>query len=646
MRYDLLHYKNVPQPDGSEVRLEIYQGAPEDEMLYPLPCKLGDVLNGLRLDIEGQGEVDEPIVKTSLTFTLVDAPERNTGNAKWGNWEFFYTSNAVGYKVVLLGRRKEEAEFRTMWTGFVTPDSYTESLQYHGVVSITARDNIGHLQDFDFDAVGNADQMMTPYELITQAWELIGAPMRLDWRAESDENLWPQTGGVNAPDTYINVAAFKGKTWLDAVSDTLYAYGLVMRYVGNNIVTICPLRRMATIGRASEDAVEHRTPLFEAYATRELVPAVKEVREVVEYSLEDGVEVLNISESDFTGGVVQATANAVNIFGSVTIKQVDVWPIANEGEIGWGNIKSNTLFFNPFAYNNLLAELTSLDEQFFLATNTNDRMIWFGRYINCQRLQVSLEHGIAITKKDAGIMREFSQKEVKSITGAIKLTIDGTEYYYDGSQFTTAYKELTMPFEEGVMTQDVAFHKLSGQRGLLQLFIFRVNVEWLLGYPNGSTDKGTYLGFKPLNFSMPYVGALMEKNTIKTVINEENNIRMERTPALGPVYDEVAMPGLIENGIFRKEGGNYLTTEEWGWYNEDARYQLGALVHMQMVGWFDKPNSLISGTILNADITDPRTLWMWKGKEHYLQSGSYDYLTGRLENAVLREFERYEDLWS
>lgn len=642
MTYYLAYEKDVPQPNGDQVRLQIHQGIEEGAGLFPKKARIGDVLAGLTLDIEGQsGDVDEPIVKTSLTFSLVDAPERSTTSERWGNWDIFYTPNAVGWKVVLLGKRKNEDEYRTLWGGYITPDSYKETLQHHGIVTVTARDNIGHLQDFDFDAEGNADQMITPYELITQAWEKIACPLTLDWRGAEDENIWPQTNGVNAIDTYMNVSAFEGKSWYDAVSETLYAFGLAMRYVGNNNVAVCPLRRLAAQGRVDEDSVPHLAPLFEAYATRELTPAVKEIREEVKYELEEGVDVPIIKENDFTGETVYCDVNAVDVFGSVTTKQVEVWPIENQDEVGWGNIRSNTLFFNPFAYDNQLMVPTRAEEQMFMAVNTQDRMVWFGRYINCKRLTIRMERGTMIERITQTQIRETFNDTLKSVTGAVKLTLDGVEYYYDGTQFKTAYTELDMAFDEGVMEQDVSFGRLSGQ-GLLQVFIIRINVEWAVGYPSG---YGAYLGFKPLNFSVPYAGSLMEKNTIKTVYDANNNVVMARTPALGPVYDEVAMPGLVTNGIFRKDGGNYMTTEKWRWEGEDNDEQLGVLAARQLLCFHCKPNNLISGTILNADLLNPVTIWTWKDREHMMQSGSFNYINGRVENAVLREFKRYNDLW-
>lgn len=651
MKYYLIYHKNITLKGGDEIRLELHKAYPDDFPLYPITREIGDVLAGLRLDIEGgMDDIDAPILKTSLTFSLVDAPDhedelsQGTG-PKCGNWEEFYTSDATGWKVVLLGRKTYEGNLRTLWSGYVTPDSYTETLQYHGVVSITARDNIGHLQDFEFDARGNAEGMITPYDLITQAWAKIASPMVLEWRGVEDSIYWPQTGGVDAIYTYLNVSAFEGKSWYEAVSGTLYSLGLVMRYVGRNIVAVCPLRLMPAYTEEALDDLPQITPQFVAYGTRELVPAVKEITEEVSYELNEGVDIPIIEEADFPGTQITVNVNAENIFGEVSQKTIVVWPINNEGDTGWANIKSNTLFFNPHAYPNLLQALTPIDECMFLAVNTNDRMVWYGQNIVCRPLRLTLEYGPMIERFNGGIMASLNIHTVKSVKGAIKLTTGGTEYYYDGSQFTTTYKALTLSFEDGVIEKDIAFHKLSGQQGLLQFFIFSIDVEWPTGYP--TTGDGAYIGLKPLNFAATEATSLMQKNVVRTVYNEGNNVRMSRTPALGPAYDEVAMAGLIPNGIFRKESGAYVPTTEWAWpYGIDtAPLQLAALVHKQLLMFHSKTNNLLSGTIVNADMLNPRTLWVWKDKTHMLLSGSYNFLNGQLEGATLREFVRYEDLW-
>ena len=641
--YDLLEYKEISAKWGI-FRLNIYQK--HIGQLWPIAQEIGDVLTGLHLDIEGQTEdIDAPIVKTSLTFSLIDAPERNTQKVRCGNWERYYTPDATYLKVELTGKKDGSSEFRKLWSGYVTPDSYTETLQHHGVVTITARDNIGHLQDFEFDAKGNEEGMITPYELINQAWEKIESPMTLDWRGVAYSNEWPQADGVDIIDTYINVSMFKGKTWYDAVSETLYSLGLVMRYIGNNIVAISTLRRMPYQCEELIEDLAHITPTFMAYATRELVPAVKEINEEDTYDLQDGEDQPQVTEEDFDGTTTSCTIIVKNSFGEVSQKEIAVWPIKNEGDTGWGNIKSNTLFFDIRKYDVSTLVEPARDET-FLAVNSEPRMVWYGRNIICFPLTLKIEQGMMVERYGESITyKHLYEEDTISVKCALKLTHEGVEYYYDGTQWRTAYSELSLRFEDGVIEQHISFTGKSGP-ALLQLFIFSIDVDWLLG--NSLVDKGNFLGINSLNFSKKESVSMLEKNTVNTKYNENNNIKLSRTPSLAPAFDEVAVPGLIENGIFNKDGGSYVPAPEWMWpYRQDETpMQLPAIVHKQLLCYHSKPNNLISGTIVNADLLHLRAIWTWKGKEHLLMSGSLNYLTGHIEGATLREFVRYEDLFN
>ena len=649
MRYDLAYYKNIPQRDGDTIiRLEIYKKVGDRDM--PLVNKeIGDVLTSLRLDIEGQGEdVDAPIVKTSLTFSVVDAPERNEAFIKCGDWEEFYTADATGWKVCLLGKRRNDSGFTMMWGGYVTPDSYTETLQYHGVVSITARDNIGHLQDFDYDAVGNGAGMITPYELINQAWEKIASPMRLDWRGEEDMNNWPQTEGVDAEQTYMNVAAFEGKTWYDAVTETLYAYGMVMRYTGRNSVSVCPLRRLPLQGRADYDYLPHVTPVFEAYATRELVPAVRNIEERVSYDLGEGKEAGVIAEDQF-GSTYTYTTLSPNSAGDLVSKLVKVHPIANETELatGWGNEKNKTLFFNHFAYRAMMEE--SLADQVCIAMgldNSPQRLIWYSQPIYGYNLKLKIERGAIFQLARNTILSTVNPYflDAYSIKGSLNFTTaEGTEYYYDGKEWKTSSSSLELLFEDGVIEMDVLFPEALNVYGTLTLFITSIAPKWKIG--GDFTADGPYVGLK-LSFTKSNEQSLAEKNTVRTVYDEGNNVMLSRTPEIAPALNNVTFPVFIKNGIFRKNGDVYDPTPEWKWYDdEEDAAQLAVLVHKQLLAYYSKPNNLISGTIMNPHLLDPRVIWMWKGKEHFMQSGSFDYLDGVIDGATLREFKRYETMW-
>lgn len=648
MRYDLAYYKNIPQRDGDTIiRLEIYKKVGYRDA--PLVNKeIGDVLTSLRLDIEGQGEdVDAPIVKTSLTFSVVDAPERNEAFIKCGDWEEFYTADATGWKVCLLGKRRNDSEFTMMWGGYVTPDSYTETLQYHGVVSITARDNIGHLQDFDYDAVGNGAGMITPYELINQAWEKIASPMRLDWRGEEDMNNWPQTEGVDAEQTYMNVAAFEGKTWYDAVTETLYAYGMVMRYTGRNIVSVCPLRRLPLQGRASYDDMPHVTPVFEAYAMRELMPAVKSIEESVSYDHNEDKKAGVIAQDQF-GSYETYTTKQPDNAGNLVTKTITVHSITNESDLaaGWGSEKNKSLFFNHYIYRNVTRQSLSQQVCFAMGLDTTpQRLVWYSQPIYGSDLRLKIERGTLFQRRnlDLGAISPY-YLDVGSVIGSLSFTsAEGTEYYYDGKEWHTSSKGLTLKFEDGVAELDVLFPDNMRVHGTLTLFITSVRPLWKIG--GDFTSSGPYVGLK-LSFSKAKEQSLAEKNTVRTIYDEGNNVMLSRTPEIAPALNNVTFPVFIKNGIFRKNGDVYDPTPEWKWYDdEEDAAQLAVLVHKQLLAYYSKPNNLISGTIMNPHLLDPRVIWMWKGKEHFMQSGSFDYLDGVIEGATLREFVRYEDMW-
>ena len=650
MKHLLNYYREQTLNNGDKVRLELYREYPDDWSIYPLTREIGDVLAGLHLDIEGgMDDIDTPIVKTSLTFSVVDAPDKDNPNIKTSHWEEFYTTSATGWKVVLLGKKPNAAQFTPMWTGYVTPDSYTETLQYHGVVTITARDMIGHLQDFDFDAKGNAEGMITPRELLTLAWDKAQIPMTLEWRGVGDSNIWPQTGGVDAIDTYINVSAFEGKTWSDAVTETLYSLGLVLRYVGKNIIAVSPLRRMPTQTEESVDDLQAITPRFTAYGTREFVPAVKEIAEEVSYDVTEGAEQPLVKYADFTGEAIQCPIYMKDASGNTTTSTAVVYPISNEGEVGWGNTRSLTLFFSYNRNQFPLLHDDSDDEQVYLAAFTKDRMVWYGKKMQMgDDVVLKIEQGVVLSNSNYGLF--FTSGKAASLTATLKRTFLGKEEYYNGSKWATSYSQFTISFgDAGHYELRVPMRENAGGQGLLQLFITGADVE----LPDGSggindpvVTTAAYVGIKSLSFSLPQTRSLMERNKVTTKYDEANNVRMTRDPELGPAYDEVAFPALIKNAIFRKDGDIYKTAAEWVWpYEGGDAVQLAVLIHQQLLCYHSKPNNVLTGDIVNADMLDPRVIWTWKGAEHMLLSGSYNFATSRLEGAVLREFVRYEDMW-
>ena len=266
--YALRYYKSYDL-NGHKVKLDIYKKYPAVEYA-PAPMEIGRVLQGLSLDVQGeQDDIISPIVKTSLSMTFADAPGEEKGK-KTGDWEEFYTPDSTGYKVLLY------IDGALYWSGYVTPDSFEEDLDYHGSVTIVARDNIGHLQDFQFDAEGNHEAMISVRSLIDSAWSKVECLLSLSYASGSDV-VWPTCEGYNALDCIVNIEAFAEKNWFEALEAVLDSFGLVLRYVGNNKAMVMPLRALPCLDKERLSLVEVKKVLLQATGHRMLTAACKSI---------------------------------------------------------------------------------------------------------------------------------------------------------------------------------------------------------------------------------------------------------------------------------------------------------------------------------------------------------------------------------
>ena len=144
--YQLKYYSEFTNERDEKVRLEIHQ---KGSLTSDFPKKIGE-LRDLQLNVLGNSsDVFAPIIKTELNFSLVDTWDIPSGtqanSVKHGAWEEFYTPDSTGYLVIVKTTAPGGNTFAVRWSGYITPDSWQEYIHYHGIVTISARDNIGHL---------------------------------------------------------------------------------------------------------------------------------------------------------------------------------------------------------------------------------------------------------------------------------------------------------------------------------------------------------------------------------------------------------------------------------------------------------------------------------------------------------------------
>lgn len=652
MAHGLRYYKELTHADGKVVRLELlqkdYAGA---------SMEIGPVCQALRLDIQGDTEIDAPIIKTSLSMTFVDAPDHvDAKTKKCGNWTEFYTNDATYWQVVVKAKNAGETDFRRVWGGYVTPDSYNEVLVYRGSVTIVARDNIGHLSDFPFDAVGNADGMITLIELIREAWDKIESPMWLDDQAVANAD-WLMSEGAYAYDTYMNVSAFESKNWYDALESALYAYGLVMRYTGWNNVSFYSLRNMPRMGAYEVDDIDYREPVFEAGAERELTPAVKRIEEAVEYKLTDSKSAPMAKSIKFTGATSSIPYKYRNSLGETSTKNADVWPIVNTSGFGWGNGNdSPPLYFNPSAYPCEQSIKDDAQSSIYLATNTDQSgASWYAQMFKGKRFSFTLSFGrlimrdISIASKPTVFPIMLSSLTVKKVMVSIAATSNGvTSYLNEEGKWQTDGVILEVPIDEETMqaSKTVFLDSFAQVTSLVLIGIHDITLGGREGqdWYDPSKGGGVYVAVKSLSFAEVQGDALCETNRVNTNYDATNNVILSREPKIAPALNDVLFPSIIKNGIFVKVGNTYHPAKLWNWGGQTPQ-QMAVYNHLQLLCYHAKPNNVLRGTIVNADVTDMQVIWMWHGAEHMFVSGSFNLLSGHIENAVLREFARYEDMW-
>lgn len=232
MAYGLYIYKDL----SSGIRLEIHRkdwtgAATEIRAMGTTPLSL------VGLDNRGS-DVLTPIIKSTLNIDIKDLGEID--------FKELFTSYATRYKVLVFRNGVQ------VWGGYLTPDSYSQDLEYRTSINLVARDNLGQLDQLDFDYFNeDRDGMVKIADLITKAQEKIEWVMApIEWYAQQ----YVASDGISVKDCYINARLFKtdgnedAKTWWEVLETVLSSLGQQMRYVGNNKVYIINVADLYEVG--------------------------------------------------------------------------------------------------------------------------------------------------------------------------------------------------------------------------------------------------------------------------------------------------------------------------------------------------------------------------------------------------------------
>lgn len=645
------YYKEI-ESHGHLWRLEILQ----DTENTLAPVEIGPVLQGLRLVMQGdQADIDTPIVKTSMEMTFVDAPDLED-NRKCGYWEEFYTSSATEYVVLLLKDGVHE------WVGYITPDSFSEDLRYRGSVTIIARDGLGALQDYDFDAAGDSNGLITLYEIINKAWSVL--PILSNWDSLSTERQSYLPYSVDGY-SYIfaakfNISALRGKTWWEVLEEALYATGMVLRFEGKKTFRVRALRQIGlnTSGYWMDNKI--LDVQFRAYGHRDLSPAVKNIKEEAVFDIQD-----NIIDS-YTPGDAYGEQTTYTYGSSVSTQPNLTMPVhvITKG-LFEGMAAENTIALNAFAYpaergrNYGPGGEIHNPEILYIAANLVGgtfelaaRKIAFDIYVPAGSYKISFDVNKAVALYQNGTTIGYADN--------ISWWRYGYEAVFtgdDGSVKTLNNRSGTSTkepeWQDGASSS--GYHSISGdsfpvrvESPILQTAIGGTLTVRLRPADLPYSANGGYVGIANLALhAVDNAGhSIMETLRITTNYNSKNNIVLTRSPKFAPNPSTILAPRQIENNIY-VGADEPIGSEQWVFKDDDTPQPLAVLIHQQMLAYYSKPNNMLTGELRDKEgiFPDFTSLWRWSGVYHLLTSGTLNILTGAIENATLREFKRYDHMW-
>lgn len=667
--YGLKYRAEFKNTRGHEYQLNIYQRG------FTSTSKTIKTLCGCVLEIQGaQGDVTAPIIKTQLRFSLVDAWDiADTGSAKWGNWSEFYTPDATLYKVQL--RSMSGSATSPIWTGYITPDSWQENLGYRTAITITARDNIGHLKDFPFQATGSvtpdSNGLIEIRYIFSQAMSVIDFPMTFNvesWGSGQYSADVPCTDNDDyLTEAQVNAELFDGMNWYDVLEQTLEATGYAFRYVGGNKCVICCLRNLPKVGHYSSE-----TPIqtLEFYGgSMEFDPAVKQIEEKVDFKMQKDVPLETMAGIQYGsattyrckvdgntlpgGGVVSipehdAPTNTISSPGSSVWgngnqlfdpsgKQPDDFLRRSEGDDGWkqyamipSNRVNDYLPYTGFRFHTKTAavKLTVNFTPHPLSIRHSGSMI--GKMMEPGYSLSEIKYQVRYLNEDQSVIRYWNGAGwVNSDTGAVL-----TREYDAQNEYGTAL-EIELPECEDI------------DSGILVVAFY--NIKYKIWYDGGD---GVYARVQSILVGLISTRAV-DSDKVTTINNTAYNVKIERRPLFGALSREVGYT----------KTSNYLAAlfyypfsgsapEQFPYQvrftDQSATVPLPVLIHQQILCYRHGAARMLNGRCapLNKVPFDLSGLFAYKGTTYLLQGGTLDLFSGIMEGAVFHEFVDFNTLWT
>ena len=270
--YGLYLYKQTNTIGGRLARIEIWQkdyagASAEIDALSGSPILLssGNVGN----------DIYQPIVKSSLTLSIIDTEQID--------YSIFFTPDATKFKFIY------KLDGTTEWTGYLTPDSFIQSMSYRSTITLIARDNLGYLDQLDFDMSG-AEAVIG--DILEAGLVKIGFGFTTNYNTVKIGD-----GGINALDAIVNISPFRDGTWHEAMSNLIKGIGCQLRYMGANQYVLTDIGELYNL---SGEATESDFLFIDKSGVLEIQPAWRKYNIVQDYGVNGDIYDGNLAESEYS----------------------------------------------------------------------------------------------------------------------------------------------------------------------------------------------------------------------------------------------------------------------------------------------------------------------------------------------------------
>ena len=571
MAYGLLLYKEISTPQGDQ-RVEIYK----DGFSGSATEITGLRRDGLSISKDNQ-TLTQPITTSVLTIRLSDCEEID--------YSQLFTPNATLFKVIW--KTKVSSAWETRWTGFITPDSFGENLAYRDTLTLTARDNLGRLNDYDFDLTRG--QMLSVRSILNAAMTKAGVAMGLTY---TTTKVATSPATTLAVDGVVNTSLLQGKTWRAAVELLLTGLGLTLSWNDANTFEV----RDITQAPASNQSAF----FINKSGYRQIQPAWKNLTVEQDYGLRSNFYEGQFTKADvggagpsnptFTppsGGLwsVDGTMTLLNPYnGAASPLETIYLPI------GSSDVLTSSMTYSAHVPSMLRAikmKITCSNSAW--RSNTLRNAIWAA-----EKIQTGTSQGQAVMHY-YWLRYRFN---IFLTVGTTKYVMRETWQVYDPSTIEEPYLYFTMPGSEGNVDvdNDVTFYvaDLPGA-GTLQLTIYPV-LAYVTenGDPVNYTAGRDYGRIKDINFAVQDgIGGRAKLVTI----NADHNVQSSISASVGQVPEGIGNDIAYLGGLFHDDD-DYTPLKAYARAEGGSNYDLLELVGREYISYHNAAYDALSGTMM------------------------------------------------